>query len=322
MTEPGPMTWLLLALQLPAQPAYLRVKVWRRLQGVGAISYRNALYVLPASESSAEDFEWILREVRASGGEGAVFESRSIEGASDLSLRALFDAARERDYLELAEELRATMASAEFQRSDAEPSDSTQAVARIRRRLKLVESIDFFNASGRETVHALLRKLEMRSPTTSSEAVMTATTAPEQPRGRTWVTRAQVRVDRMASAWLIRRWIDPEAKFKFVHDRLYRPIAQELRFDMFEAEYTHDGERCTFEVLLELIPAKDEALKAISQIVHDLDIKDDKYGRPETAGIQQLLSGIIANCPDDADRLRRAATLFDDLYRSFTDATR
>lgn len=311
------MTWLLLALQLPAQPAYLRVKVWRRLQGVGAISYRNALYVLPASDSAIEDFEWILREVRAGGGDGAVFDSRLVNDTGDQDLRALFDAAREQDYQALAGELRAAAIGAEQRRGTAESSDSTPVFARIRRRLKEIEAIDFFNANGRESVHALLRKLEMITPAPTSEAAMTATNSLSHLRGRTWVTRSRVRVDRMACAWLIQRKIDPEARFKFVGERQYLPAAQELRFDMYEAEYTHDAERCTFEVLLDLIPEKDNALQAIAEIVHDLDLKDQRYDRAEAPGVRQLLAGIIASADGDNERLQRSAVLFDDLYRSF-----
>ena len=135
--------------------------------------------------------------------------------------------------------------------------------------------------------------------------------------GRTWVTRANVHVDRMASAWLIRRWIDPEARFKFVSERQYRAAANELRFDMYEAEFTHDAERCTFEVLVATLGREDEALQAIGEIVHDLDLKDQKFGREEAAGIQQLLAGIVAGNAHDEARLERAFILFDDLYGSF-----
>ena len=136
-------------------------------------------------------------------------------------------------------------------------------------------------------------------------------------RGRTWVTRANVHVDRMASAWLIRRWIDPQARFKFVTDRHYRAGDNELRFDMYEAEFTHDAERCTFEVLAARLGRADGALAAIGEIVHDLDLKDQKFGREEAAGVQQLLAGIVTRYPQDEERLERAYALFDDLYGSF-----
>lgn len=317
MTTPQRTTWLLLAFQLPAQPGYLRVKIWRRLQDVGALSFRNSLWLLPASESAAEDFEWILREVRAGGGEGAVFESHVVAGASDEAMRALFDAAREADYRALADELRSATHALEQRRGRDLPAETTSQLARIRKRLAQIEEIDFFAASGRKQVHSLLQRLESRIAVEPPEATVKNESAAEL-RGRTWVTRAHVQVDRMASAWLIRRWIDPQATFKFVAGRDYSPAPGELRFDMFDAEYTHDAERCTFEVLLDLLEPGDEALRAIAEIVHDLDLKDRKYERDEAAGVKQLLAGITARHERDEDRLQRAAMLFDDLYDSFS----
>ena len=136
--------------------------------------------------------------------------------------------------------------------------------------------------------------------------------------GRTWVTREGVFVDRIASAWLIRRFIDPEARFTFVPPHGYRPAAGELRFDMFEAEYTHEGAACTFETLVARFGLTDPALRPIAEIVHDIDCKDDRFGRPEAAGITTVLQGIVAAAEDDASRLVRGAVLFDDLYARFS----
>ena len=134
--------------------------------------------------------------------------------------------------------------------------------------------------------------------------------------GHTWVTRRDVFVDRIASAWLIRRFIDPKAGFKFVGSRSYQPKPGEVRFDMFEAEYTHEGDRCTFETLLERAGLKDRALVAIGEIVHDIDCKDDKFGREEALGVAALVRGIARANPDDGTRLERGAAAFDDLYAS------
>ncbi len=132
--------------------------------------------------------------------------------------------------------------------------------------------------------------------------------------GRTWVTRTGIKVDRMASAWLIRRFIDPEARFKFVPAKGYRPEEGELRFDMFEAEFTHEGDLCTFEVLVQRFGLADPALRAIAEIVHDIDVKDAKYGREEAPGIGQLVAGIAAAHASDEERLARGSALFEDLY--------
>jgi hypothetical protein len=316
MSESRSSEWLLLAFSLPAEPGYLRVKIWRRLQGVGAISYRNALYVLPANESTVEDFEWILREIRKGGGDGAIFESRLTGGASDEALRSLFNSAREEDYRSLADELREVATAYGKREPDAGSSAMGGDLTRVRKRLAQVEQIDFFNANGRESVAALLAKLETRlaaqeeTPPMSGERKATL-------RNRKWVTRAHVQVDRMASAWLIKRFIDPQATFGFTTERRYQAAPDEVRFDMYEAEYTHDADRCTFEVLLDLLDEPDPGLQAIAEIVHDLDLKDDKFHREEAAGVKRLVAGITASCERDPDRLARSAHLFDDLHRSF-----
>ena len=135
-----------------------------------------------------------------------------------------------------------------------------------------------------------------------------------QPSGATWVTRQGVFIDRIASAWLIRRFIDPKARFKFVPARGYSPKPSELRFDMYQGEYTHVDERCTFEVLLQSFALHDSSLTAIGEIVHDIDVKDDKYGRKETAGVLAVIQGIASATKDDAERIARGAAVFDGLY--------
>jgi hypothetical protein len=142
------------------------------------------------------------------------------------------------------------------------------------------------------------------------------------PRGRTWVTRQGVKVDRIASGWLIHRFLDPAARFKFVAARGYRPARDELRFDMFEAEYTHQGDACTFETLLARFGLKDRALREIAQIVHDVDLKDDKFGREEAPGLASMIDGLVRAHPDDPARLERGVALFDDLYAGFHRARR
>lgn len=136
-------------------------------------------------------------------------------------------------------------------------------------------------------------------------------------RGRVWVTRRDPQVDRLASAWLIRRFIDPDARFKFVAPRGYRPEASELRFDMYDGEYTHEGDRCTFETLLRRFDLRDPALRAIGEIVHDIDLKDEKFGRAEAQGIATLVAGLAATQPDDAARVERGAAIWEDLYAHF-----
>lgn len=240
-------TWLLLVHQLPPKPDYLRVKVRRRLQRLGAVPLRGSVYVLPDTEEAREDFQWLLGEIRAEGGEGILCRAGFLDGMSDEELRARF-----------ASQVPATL----------EPG----------------------RAAGPERV------------------------AP----GRIWVTRRDVYVDRMASAWLIRRFIDPKAHFKFVAPRGYQPGPGELRFDMYAAEYSHEGELCTFQVLLARFGLTDPALRAIGEIVRDIDCKDSKHDRPETQGVAALIRGIADLEADDEARLARSAQLFEGLLQHFS----
>jgi hypothetical protein len=200
-------------------------------------------------------------------------------------------------------------------------ADARARFARLRADTARVAEIDFFGANGRETVEGLLHALEQKLRDEGGPADMqeqpAASPALESWKGRVWVTRESVFVDRIASAWLIRRFLDPEARFKFVPARGYKPEAGELRFDMFDGEFTHEGDRCTFEVLLAHAGLHDDALVAIGEIVHDVDLKDAKFGHEETSGIARLIEGIAAANPDDARRLERGAALLDDLYEVF-----
>lgn len=314
----GPGEWLLLIYQLPLQPAYLRVKIGRRLAKVGAVALRNGVYVLPESDAALEDFQWIVREIGEDGGEAGISSARFVGGMSDDDMRGRFRHARGADYLEIAEAARGVM--------DSLPSGGEEALqgarrelSRLQRRLEEVAKLDFFRASTGNDAETALMALRGRidgERTMESRGAIDDRGQAERYRGRTWVTRQGIEVDRMASAWLIRRWIDPDARFKFVSAQGYRPAREELRFDMFEAEFTHEGDACTFEVLLRRLGPQDRALVAIGEMVHDVDLKDGKYGRPETQGLEALLAGIVAAHADDDARLARAAALLDDLYAS------
>ena len=314
-------SWLLLIHQLPAKPAYLRVKVWRRLQALGAIAVKNAVHALPMNEETQEDFEWLLREIQEGGGEAFVCEARLIDGLSDEEVRALFDQARDADYANVVKEARALAKSL---RPNAKPetiAELRMQVARLRKRLAEIVSVDFFGTIGRETAEALVRSLEARLNEDADVRGKDTAQSAARPSGtlhnRTWVTRRGVYVDRIASAWLIRRFIDPEARFKFVSGKGYRPEEGELRFDMFEAEFTHEGDKCTFEVLLERGALKDPALRAIAEIIHDIDLKDNKFGRTEVAGIRTLIEGISVATNEDSERIARGSEVFNDLYEYF-----
>jgi len=315
MAETPDPRWLLLIHQIPPRPSYLRVKTGRRLQDLGAAAVKNSVYVLPRSEAALEDFQWVRREIVAGGGEATVCEARFVEGLSDREVEGLFNAAREEDYRALTQEARRLQAATGRRRKPSREQTST-ALQRLRKRLGEVAEIDFFGASGRESLEGLLLAVEgsLRPATRSAED---APPAAAEVRGRTWVTRSGVHVDRIGSAWLIRRFIDPEARFRFVRGQEKAPASGELRFDMFEAEFTHEDDLCTFEVLVRRFGLREPALRQIAEIVHDIDLKDGKFARPEALGVDRLIAGIAMRHKDDEDRLREGGALFESLYEYF-----
>lgn len=322
MPEPVSPRWLLLIHQIPPKPDYFRVKVRRRLQRIGAAVIKNSVYVLPNRADTFEDFQWLLSEIVADGGEGSICEATFVNGLTDAAVEGLFRAERSSDYSSLAADAREMRRALPARRRIAldELRGVEAEVARLRRRLSEVVALDFFGAREHREAEALVAGLEQRAAAAHAGASTKATSA-ARPLGGTWVTREGIFVDRIASAWLIERFIDPEARFKFVPATGYRPSAGEFRFDMFQAEYTHVGDRCTFEVLLDRFALHDDdALVAIAEIVHDIDIKDAKFDRPEAGGVERLLAGIARGARDDEARRRRGGALFTDLYESLQEA--
>ncbi|WP_406874005.1 chromate resistance protein ChrB domain-containing protein [Aminobacter sp. P9b] len=312
--------WLLLIHQLPSKPAYFRVKIWRRLQGIGAVAVKSTVYALPANSETQEDFEWLLKEIVEGGGEAMVCEARLIDGLSDAQARALFDAARDQDYEAIAKETRALTDRFDAIATSEEKAEARSLTSRLRKRLADIAAIDFFGATGRLSAESLVTEIERKLAEDTEMAKQSPeamANAPTALKGRVWVTREGVHVDRIACSWLIRRFIDQDAVIRFVPGKGYEPKAGELRFDMFEGEITHEGDRCSFEVLLARAGIADPALQAIAEIVHDIDLKDGKFGREETTGIASLITGVCAANPEDEQRIAQGSSVFDNLYQYF-----
>ncbi len=311
--------WLLLIHQIPPKPNYLRVKIGRRLQKVGAVAIKNSVYALPSSDQAREDLNWVLREIVEGGGDGSIVEARFVEGLSEEQVREMFRTARDTGYDEISEEARTLArevprrgALSGGQRTVLEPQ-----LARLQKRMAEVAALDFFAARGREPAEGLLLDLAQRLATPVRQPKAKEASMEPKPQGATWVTRTGIHVDRMASAWLIRRFIDEKARFKFVSTKEYQNNKGELRFDMFDGEFTHQGDLCTFEVLLGRFKLDEAALKRLAEVVHDIDLKDDKYSRPEKVGIEHLINAIAMAHPEDEVRLARASAALDDLYEFF-----
>ena len=314
--------WLLLVHQLPARPSNLRVRTWRRLQQLGAIAVKQAVYVLPDSPAAREDFEWLKTEIEASGGHATLFVADTVESWSSDELVQEFRRARENDYATLSRALERSLTATRRKRV---PRRSRQAALRIvetfRQRLAAVEAIDFFTSAGRDRAATLIGELHQAL---ARRAGTDAASSDRQTRdayvGRTWVTRPRPGIDRMGSAWLIKRFVDSQARFGFVD----QPPASgnSVAFDMFGVEFTHHGEWCTFETLVHRFAIADPSVSRLASIVHDLDLKDAKFGAPEAAAVGAMVDGFQALYPDDRVLLEQGMTLFEALYRSFERAAR
>lgn len=304
--------WLILLHQLPARPPYQRVKIWRRLQTIGAVPLKNAAHLLPRSDEAVASFEALIEEITSGGGDATLIGAELLAGQSDADVRGLFDAARDAEYAEIADAARRLI--------ETGPAIS-QDVARLQKRLREAARIDFFGAHGRQDAEAALAEVDRQryahpdvTRTVPAEAV-----EPAQVIGKIWVTRRGVHVDRIACAWLIRRFIDPAAEFRFVDAKTHAAAAGELRFDMVDAEFTHEGDRCSFETLtLRAGLSGDAGLIALGEIIHELDIADGKFARPETAGVGAMLSGVCASSEDDLDRIVQASSALDQFYAFFS----
>ena len=291
--------WLVLIHQLPPKPDYLRVKVRRKLQRIGAVALKNSVYVLPVLDETLEDFQWLRREITTDGGEAMLLNGDFLEGVPNGVLEEMAREERNREYRDLLETANSLSAASEAD------------VVRLRRQLADIVKRDHYGASGRDAAEFAIRALGEADAQPSGAP-------PAMHKGATWVTRAGVKVDRMASAWLIRRWIDQDAIFRFEPGD--RPVTtpHEIRFDMFDGGFTHIGDRCTFEVLIHHFGLTDPAVNVIAEVVHDIDVKDQKFARPETDGVAALIDGIVTTVPDDVERLEAGAQLFERLYAAFS----
>ena len=322
----SPRRWLLFVHQLPSGPSNLRVRTWRRLQQLGAIPIRQAVYALPDTPSAREDFEWLKIEVKAAGGDVSVFAADHVDAWSDDGLIEEFRRSRQEAYTVLARDIEKVLKRAA---SNRRPSGTrAPAIQRLselfRERLSAIEHIDFFGSAGRDRVATLVARLEEHTSGKRERATAARATGPadnKKYRRRLWVTRPRPGVDRMASAWLIRRFIDPQARFEFAADRDSVP-AEGLPFDMFGVEFSHQGEGCTFETLCGFFTIQEPAVTRIAAIVHDLDLKDHRFGAPEAATVGHMIDGLQLAHGDDDALLSQGMALFDSLYRSFEHAAR
>lgn len=313
----APEAWYLLIHQVPATPLYLRARVRQLLSRSGAVPLKKSVYALPKTEAGLKRLKAVAAEIERDGGTAYLCEARFEDPETHAALIESFQQRRTDDYEGLAAEVaRAAQKTGALERTRSGRSRSTAArnLARFRSELDRIESIDFLGARGRTSAEQALRAFERAFSRRGGRAG--ATGSPPSKRGRTWVTRRGVHVDRIACAWFIRRFLDPEARFRFVDAATSGRNPGPTSFDMPGAEFTHEAGRCSVESLVAKSGASDPAVKRIAEIVHDIDLQDGRFTHPETAGVRQLLEGILAGHREDRQRIERGLSFFDDLHRS------
>lgn len=292
--------WLLLAFSLPGKRASLRVSVWRKLQRYGSLPLGNSGYLLPNDSANREKFEWLATTIRESDGEASVLEVQTIDNYKRSQLTKRFSDARTNDYRDLLKAVRTAL-------KKRRPADAT----RLRQRFQEIVSIDFFGSPLRGEVERTLTTLQQPKSLTATSSEKVSRKAYSN---RTWVTRPRPGVDRVMSAWLIRKFIDPKAKFAFAAEG-HKPGGS-VPFDMYDGGFGHHGEDCTFETLMKAFRIADKRVSIMAEMVHDADIFDEKFGRREGFGIDEVMKGWAQTNASDAELLERGMQLAEGLYRS------
>jgi hypothetical protein len=318
--------WLLFVHQLPSTPSNLRVRTWRRLQQLGALPVKQAVYVLPDTPNAREDFEWLKTEIKAAGGDASVFAADNVDAWSDDALVEEFRRARQDAYATLAHDIERVLGrlAATRRPRDGRAPAVRRLVEVFRERLSAIEHVDFFGSAGRDRVTTVLQQLEekvsdSRRPAERSQGASDVDA--QHYANRLWVTRPRPGVDRMASAWLIKRFVDPRARFAFVADRESVP-PDAVPFDMFGVEFSHQGDGCTFETLCTVFAIQEPAVARIAAIVHDLDLKDGRFAAQEAPTVGIVIEGLQLSVSEDDALLDQGMALFESLYRAFEQSAR
>ena len=305
--------WLVLMVSVPPHPSSLRVRVWRKLRALGAVALKKSVYILPFSPDNLEHFQWLSQEVQREGGEATLLKVDRLENMTPADVVRRFQDARSQDYRTLAARYRAIAEGLERRARRPSTSRREEELARLGRELERVKEIDFFDAPGFQEVTRLRETIEMRlHPPGAPAAAEGSQVYLDALKGRRWVTRPRPHVDRLGSAWLIKRFIDPEASFLFARPEEFPGDA--IPFDALGAEFGHQGEDCTFETLIKRCGLRDPRLAHLAEIVHEVDLRDQKFHRDEARGVDLVIRGLLAVLKADQDILAHGMTLFDGLY--------
>jgi len=296
-------SWLLLLFSLPTNRNTERVAVWRRLKKIGAVQIKTSTYLLPDEPAQYEQFQWLGQQVRDYGGDSTLVRAQEIEGLTREKVISLFNAARDKEYADLRKALQGFISRR--RKSDAE--FAAAELERLTKQFRELRQIDFFDSPRGHDVAMLLRRAE--GPRRLAKL---QTLDVRQYRGKTWLTRPRPEIDRVGSAWLISKFIDPQAKFVFAPTAQALPEA--IPFDMLDAEFSHHGNCCTFETLAKRFAIADKAVAKIGEMIHDADLDDARFQRVECVGIDRVLKGWAKEGVPDDEILRRGFECFDALY--------
>lgn len=310
---------------VPSRPVSNRMKIWRRLMQAGALPFKGAGYILPYSEEHYEFCQWLVSEVVGMGGEAAFVYVKKIETMYDKEVIDLFNKQRDRDYRDIYKRIEGFERKIQNIKKGSTIQVNKKLFEQFSKLSKDFDAIkrkDFFSSKTgtilKKRLEALQTELKdidriyvgLRSPKVITKHI-------KNYQGKTWVTRKMPFVDRMASAWLIRKFIDPRASFKFINEREVAYLGKDMiAFDVMGGEFTHIGDMCTFEVLIKSFNLVDRRIKKIAAIVHELDIKDDKFKTPEAKGIEEILVGIRKTSKSDLEALERGIDVFEMLYEA------
>lgn len=317
--------WLLFFYSVPSRPVSIRMKIWRRLSKAGAVQIKGAAYILPMTEEHYEFFQWLVSEVSALGGEAAFTRVGAFDSLKDREIVALFNTHKDEDYRPIGKVLEDIETRADsIKKGSGGHNLKTLSgqLAKITKSFEESVKTDFFSSTTGSALRSRLNTLKIFAKGISGAApaarpVSVSSRRPEDYRGKTWATRTRPFIDRMASAWLIRNFIDRKAIFKLMNEGDLSAVTGDyVTFDLSGGTFTHIGDLCTFEVLVKTFGIKDKAARKIAEIVHELDIRDDKYSNAESAGLEEILSGLRKAVKDDNELLEKGMSVFEMLYLS------
>lgn len=295
--------WLLFLYQLPTGRSAARLRLWRHLRRAGAVPFKSSTYLLPDTPVHHERMQWLIQQARGDGADATILRVREIEGLKDAEVIHLFHEARAQDYAPLLTALRGT-GRGKGKRRVPEAAE----MEKLTRQFEDIQRIDFFDSPAGAAVRHELARFTAGDAKGAGRALDA-----RRFRGKTWLTRPRPHIDRAASAWLIRRFIDPEARFVFAAKPADHPSA--LPFDMFEGEFTHHGDDCTFETLVKRFGLKEKALRRIAEMVHEADVADGKFAAVEAIGLDLVFKGWGRTSMSDEEMIEHAAVCFDGLYQ-------